>query len=156
MWKYTKIYKLTQEKLINNGMYLMNRKPTRSDKGTHKCMDHYYSNRPEKVKEITQEYFSSSDHSVVELIRHMKIENSEEVFINKRNWKDIDFKEINAMIINDPFYIDMLEDEDPDKLANYIVGIINASLDSKAKITRTKIREKEKEKYSKDTRELIH
>ena len=85
------LYFSNNEKLINNGMKLINNEPTRFEGGIERGLDHIYSNRIEKMYKFNQSNFTSSDHSILHYYRQMKVQQSEETYILTRQWNKINY-----------------------------------------------------------------
>ena len=73
------------------------------------------------------------------LIRKMKINRCEEIIYETRNYNKIDFNKINENIINEENYIRMLENENPDEIAEYLIDILNKEMDLQEPIRKIKI-----------------
>ena len=153
--KFNKLYKLTNEKLIQNGMKLMNSEPTRISMNKGKVLDQIYLNRRDKMYNIVQNDFTKSDHSLLEYNRHMKIEPREEKMKETREWAKIDYDIINENIKSDPFYLTALQETDSNKIADFMISRINHELNKQSELRRIKIRKNEENKYSEYTLDLI-
>ena len=88
--------------------------------------------------------------------RRMKVNNTEETLIITRNYKNINYEEINETILNNDIYNDLLNEDDPDVLANQIIYLINSEMDNQSKERKVKIKEKKVNKYSEETLDLIN
>ena len=152
---HNKIYKIVEEKMTKNGFITMNRKTTRGKGLKGKALDHFYTNRPDKMHSIVVHNDTESDHAAVEYNRHMKIEGCEEIYINSRKWENIDYDIINEKIKNDPNYIRALEENNPDNLAEYMIHQINSKLDEQEPLRKINITKIDKQKYSKELVMLI-
>ena len=141
--------------MTKNGFVTMNREPTRGKDKNGKSMDHFYTNRPDKMHSIIIHKDTESDHAAVEYNRHMKVEGSEEIYIQSRKWDNIDYDIINENIKNDPNYIRALEETNPDNLAEYIIFQINSNLDKQAPLRKINVTKLEKQKYSKELLKTI-
>ena len=115
---------MIKERMNDNGMKIINKKPTRNGR----ILDHIYTNKPEKIINLSQEDNTTSDHSLLEINRSMKIDTIEETIINTRNYKIINYDNINENIINNEEYENMLNSEDPDFINENLVRIINEEL----------------------------
>ena len=154
--KHKNIKKYINEKLINNGMKLINNEPTRFEGGIERGLDHIYSNRIEKMYKFNQSNFTSSDHSILHYYRQMKVQQSEETYILTRQWNKINYDEVNQNIINHPNYIESLSNNDSNKIANFIIQQINLNLDKQSEIRKIKIKNDKKMKYSPETIDKIN
>ena len=112
---------MIKERMNDNNLKIINKKPTRNNK----ILDHIYSNKPEKILNTIQQDQTTSDHSIIEMTRSMKINTIEETVILTRNYKIIDYKIINENIINDLNYKNMLTSTDPNFINDNLVKMIN-------------------------------
>ena len=129
----------------------MNNKPTRS----RRCIDHILTTRPDKLFKLEQIDITDSDHSILIYHRFMNIIPAEETFILTRDYKIIDFTHVNQRILNEQNYVRALTEEDPNRLAEYIIFTVNKHLDEQSQLRKVKIRDEIKEKYSQETIDLI-
>ena len=136
--------------MTKNGFITMNRKTTRGKGLKGKALDHFYTNRPDKMHSIVVHNDTESDHAAVEYNRHMKIEGCEEIYINSRKWENIDYDIINEKIKNVPNYIRALEENNPDNLAEYMIHQISSKLDEQEPLRKINITKIDKQKYSKE------
>ena len=111
--KFNPMLRMIKQRLNDNGLVMANKKETRLNT----ILDHVYTNKIKKIFEINQEDNTTSDHSLIEIVRKMKIDMVEETMIEIRNFKIINYDEINHNIINDNIYNKLLEDDDPNKIA---------------------------------------
>ena len=88
---------------------------------------------------------------MLDYIRHMKIESAEEKFVMTRKWNLIDYEAINQNIIENEHYQVALNDNDSNRIADYIVNQINANLDLYSEMKRMKVKTREDHKYSANT-----
>ena len=96
-----------------------------------------------------------SDHSLIIINRKMKINQSEEMKVETRKFKEIDYELINSNIINNEMYERLLHEEEPNFLTDNLVRIINEELDYQAPLKKITIKEKSDKKYTQETIELI-
>ena len=149
--RFISMNKMIKERLSDNGMKMMIKQNTRNDK----ILDHFYTNKMEKIEEIKVDNDSTSDHNKIIIKRNMKIDNIEEAIIMSRKYKNINYDTINENIINDNDYQSILNEEDPETISNYLINIINNEMDKQEKIKKIKIKEKNNNKYSQSTLDLI-
>ena len=76
-------------------------------------LDHIYSNKTSKTQNVIMNDDSYSDHSILILIRSMKINKVEENLFLSRNTKDVDFYILENNIFNNPKYINTLIEKIP-------------------------------------------
>ena len=136
-------------------MRLVNKDPTRFEGNVERGLDHFYTNKIDKLFKFSQSEFTTSDHSQLEYDRHMKINVCEEQYILTRQWNKINFETINENIINDENYLNALEDDNSDRIANYIVEQINKNLDAQSELRKVKVSKNKDQKYSNETLEII-
>ena len=153
--KYQRIKKYIKEKLLDNGMRLVNSSPTRFEGGIERGLDHIYTNRIDKLYNFTQTDHTSSDHSMLQYQRHMKVQACEESYILTRQWEKIDFDLINENILNSENYNEALHDNDPNKIAEFMIHQINYNLDLQSELKKVKVKNTEQMKYTKETLEKI-
>ena len=118
---------------------LMNNKPTRILDKCQSQIDHFYTNYPGKIKSIEQDDDTLSDHSVIIATRQMKINNSEEKYQITRRYEKIDDDQINNEIFESEQYFNILEQENPDIIAEQLIEMITEKLDNQSKLTKVKI-----------------
>ena len=133
-------------------MNLINTRNTRNNS----ILDHFYTNRVDKIERIEQDDDSFSDHSIMEITRKMKMSQTEEKLIQTRNYKIIDYDLINLNIINNEKYIRLLQEEDIDYITENLVSILNSELESQSKLRKIKIEEKNEKTFSEETIHLIN
>ena len=143
--------KMVKEKILDYGFTMMINKETRGKA----ILDHMYTNKVEKINSVDIDRNTTSDHSINSVIIKMKVNTIEEPMINTRNFKIINYEEINYNIINSENYNKMLTEEDPDVITNDLIEIINKELDKQSKEKKFKIKEKITNKYSQETIHLI-
>ena len=118
-------------------------------------LDHYYTNRPEKISNIHAYYHHSSDHKLVMAIRHSKAEISKPRIIQKRVYKNFcpsSFKNEVAKISWFQLYMcDSVE-----VAVNIFTQEINRILDVMAPIKTIQVRHNYAPWISDNTRKLIN
>ena len=87
-----------KETFIDNNLTLMNTLPTRILEGKKSQIDHFWTNKPKKIKCVEQNYNTFSDHSLLIIHRHMKVNHSEEQYIIQRKYNQIDFEKMKRKI----------------------------------------------------------
>ena len=80
---------------FDNNIKIINRKPTRTEANKKSVLDHFYTNHPKKIKCVEQNDDTNSDHSMLKILRHMKLTQSEEQYTFTRDYKKIDFDRVN-------------------------------------------------------------
>ena len=148
---FNKMSSMIKDKLIDNGMILINNKETRNKA----LLDHIYTNKIDKIESINQDDNTTSDHSLLEFSRNMKINKIEETLIETRNFKKIDYEKLNNDIMNNEKYLSTLEEDDTEIIAENIINIINDEMDNQSILRKIKIKEKEEKKYTDGLIELI-
>ena len=73
------------------------------------------TNKTDKIKNNYQIHDEESDHDPIVLIRQMKVDQTEEKYINVRNIKEIDKDLINNDILNHSIYMENLTENNSDK-----------------------------------------
>merc|ERR1712059_153645 len=79
---FNSMSKMIRNRLIDNGLNIINNKNTRENSR----LDHFYTNSIEKISEMKQEDNTSSDHSMLIALRKMKVNKSEEIVIETRDF----------------------------------------------------------------------
>ena len=143
---------MIKERILDNGLVMINNRNTRNNK----ILDHFYTNNIEKIENIYIEGDTTSDHNMVIVNRKMKVNNTEETIIVIRNYKDLNYEEMNENIINEEDYRDLLIEEDPEILATRIIEMINSNMDKQSKERRIKVKDKKINKYTQETIDLIN
>ena len=141
--------------LLDQNMSLMHKNITRVQGNNKSCLDITLSNQPYKMKEIKLVEDTTSDHYLTIYDRLMNVNQAEEKYIKSRVYSAIDYEKINENLINSDRYWNIFNEENTDKIAEEIVQIINEELDKQSILKKRKIQNKEKEKYSKETINLI-
>lgn len=141
--------------LLDQNMSLMHKNITRVQGNNKSCLDITLSNQPYKMKEIKLVEDTTSDHYLTIYDRLMNVNQAEEKYIKSRVYSAIDYEKINENLINSDRYWNIFNEENTDKIAEEIVQIINEELNKQSILKKRKIQNKEKEKYSKETINLI-
>ena len=141
---------------FDNNIKIINRKPTRTEANKKSVLDHFYTNHPKKIKCVEQNDDTNSDHSMLKILRHMKVTQSEEQYTFTRDYKKIDFDRVNQEIMDSDIYFEILESENPDYIAENIIELINSKLDDQSKLKKIKIKKKEETYFSQKIEELVH
>ena len=94
--KFNQMYKIIKNKLFSKDMTQLVKTNTREKQ----ILDHIYTNKINKIKNIQIRDDSYSDHSILIITRAMQIKNVEETLINIRNTKNINYDELENKIFN--------------------------------------------------------
>ena len=86
----------------------------------------------------------------------MKIEQSEERYIIKRDYRKINFEEVAKNIFEDNEYIKAFEEKEPDQITEMVIELINKYLDKFSKFRKIKIRKPNEKPKSRKIEELIN
>merc|ERR1712055_373743 len=108
---------LVKTNLIDNGMKLLNHKPTFfCQNGIYKSqLDAIFSNKVDKISKLIQVKGTLSDHDVIGCIREMNITEVEEKFFFSRDLNKLNPDELNAKIIDHNLYQEALSDNNSDQ-----------------------------------------
>ena len=102
-------------------------------------LDQIYTNKISKIQNVIIKDDRYSDHSILILIRSMKINKVEENLFLSRNTKNVDFYKLENNIFNNTKYNSMLKEKDTNQSAENIINIIldeyNIIAPQKKKIT---------------------
>ena len=109
-----------------------------------KILDHIYTNYPNKIHRSYIEEDSSSDHSFVTIEKKMKFTEDEEEFRITRDWKKIDYVQLNNNFKNSDKYVYLLTDNDPDRIAINLINEIQYNFELMAPIIKIKINKDKK------------
>merc|ERR1712055_943583 len=108
--KNNQMYNTIKSKLFTKNMIQLVKNNTREQT----ILDHIYTNKTNKIKNIIIKDDSFSDHSILILNRSMKINSVEENLFIYRNMKDIDIYKLENKIIENPKYINTLNESNID------------------------------------------
>ena len=153
---YNTMSNLIKENILDKGFKLINSLSTRRMGGSESLLDHYYTNKPSKIKSIQQIDDTSSDHSILIICRQMNITEAEEKYILTRNYSKINFEMVENEILDREEYFEVFESEDPHKISEKIISLINSALDNQSKIQKVKIPKHEEKYFSQKVEELLH
>ena len=107
---FYQMYNTIKSKLFTKNMIQLVKNNTREQK----ILDHIYTNKTNKIKNIIIKDDSFSDHSILIVTRSMKINNVEENLFVYRNTKDLDFYKLENNIFNNPNYSNTLNESNID------------------------------------------
>ena len=113
------MYKSLKNNLFSKNMVQIVKNNTRENK----ILDHIYVNKINKIKNIQVIDDSFSDHSILSLSRSMNINSIEENLIIVRNLNKIDKYKLENNIFNNTKYIETLNENDSNILAENIINI---------------------------------
>ena len=110
----------------------------KEDTRMNKTLDHIYFNSMNKVHRAYVELDSDSDHNFIILEEKMKVNLCEERYHFTRKYNSLDFLKLNYDIVSDPDYINMLQDNNINRLTENLIRVIQCHLDFQAPILKVK------------------
>ena len=117
-------------------------------------LDHYFSNRPDKISSVQSHHCGGSDHMLIMGVRHSKSFQSRPKYIRKRSYKDFDpqafLKEVQQ--VN---WLDLYLSTDVDEAVKIFSQRLTDILDVMAPVKTFQVRTKFVPWLSKDTVELM-
>lgn len=137
-----KLVVMLKEEILNKDTIKLNKEPTWNIVNNPKCIDHMYTNNPQKIKHFTTEEHIDVDHTIQILIREGQIESQGPMYIKTRKMKDFNNNDFMKRITEHPQYIEALTDKDPDEIAIKTQKILTEILDEIAPIKKIQIRQK--------------
>ena len=146
------MYTTIKNKLFSKNMTQLVKDNTREQQ----ILDHIYTNKVNKIQNVIIKDDSYSDHSILILIRSMKINKVEENLFLSRNINNVDFIKLENSIFNNTKYNSTLSEKNTNQSAENIINIILDEYDIIAPPKKIKIHNNEKETISKSTNILIN
>ena len=135
---------IIKECLLDNGFSLLNMEPTRPNANRKSVLDHFYTNNVDKIKYVKTYIDTVSDHAAILGTRAMQIMQSEEQYILKRDFKKIDFEQVNMNILNDQRSQKIIQSEDTEYIGGTLIKMINEHLDFYSNEKKVKIQSDDK------------
>ena len=117
-------------------------------------LDHYYTNRTDKVSNIEKHYCGGSDHMLISGVRHSKSIRSSPKYIRKRCYKNFD-SEVFVSRVQQLQWLDVYLCEDVDEAVHLLCSNLTNILDEMAPMRTIQIRTKYNQFISKETLEMM-
>ena len=117
-------------------------------------LDHFYSNRPEKISNIQKHYWGGSDHMLITGIRHSKAVKNCPKYIRKRCYKHFD-KNLFVDKVSQLSWLEVYLSEDVDEAVHLLSKNLTNVLDEMAPLRTIQIRKNYNPFISKETKELM-
>ena len=149
--KFNQMYKSIINNLFTKNMIQIVKNNTRENK----ILDHIYVNKINKIKNTHVIDDSFSDHSILSVSRSMSISKVEETLLIVRNLKNIDYYKLENNIYNNKKYLETLNENDTNIIAENIIEIILEEYNKLAPSKKIKLKNDEKDNISKATNILI-
>ena len=116
--------------------------PTRHWPGqTPSGLDHYYTNRPEKLSAVMTQHRGGSDHMLIYAVRYSQSVKSRPRYIRKRSYKDFKPKEFIAAV-QQLSWFDIYSCEDVNTAVNLLTSKLTGVLDIMAPMRTIQVRKK--------------
>ena len=132
--KLKSLIDLLFEKIIPHGIAQLVTVPTRSWPGQKdRCLDHVYTNKPEKLSDIAVHRIGGSDHKVVCFTRYAKSMVRNVRYIRKRCFKNFDGEEFMREVA-EMRWVDVYLTEDVNVAVHLLTAKLSAALDKHALI----------------------
>jgi hypothetical protein len=127
--KYTKeiieLHQALHDTILSTGTTTMNNQITRQQRGAKpSCLDHCYSNTPNKMAEVLTKWKGGSDHAM--LLAHYSYATRTQLpgFLITRNRAQLTPAKINNMLSESQDLKNILNEQDPNKIANTLTKIL--------------------------------
>ena len=134
-----KLMNILKSNLIDKGINLLNDKHTFRRTDYSSQLDVIFSNRPQKINNISQNDELDSDHSSITCTRNININSAEERLILVRNFKNIDPVNLNLQILTHEKYQPTLISSNANEICENTITILNDVFNSLAPEKRIKI-----------------
>ena len=133
------LYLMLRERILNTGTTKVNSEYTRSENqpgGRISCLDHIYTNHPEKINNHTTIHSTFSDHSMVILNKRVKKLESQRSYIKIRSMKNMNIPLYKENIENHNLFISTLYEPEPQVISTNITTMLQDSLKTMAPVVR--------------------
>ena len=143
------------DRIIPHGFAQLVTTATRTWRGQESsCLDHHYSNHPEKVSNVHAYYTGASDHKLILATRYTKAAVVKPKFIRKRSYKDFDPEEFKSEV-KKISWIDLYLCENVDLAVEIITDKLTSILNRMAPVKTIQVRSKYAPWVSEQTKEII-
>ena len=142
-------------RIFPHGVSLMVGEPTRAENGVEiSCLDHAYTNKPEKLAPVQTLWTGMSDHKLLKIKRHSKSIQNKVRFTRKRTFKNFNKEEFKRRVRNMAELKLIEETSNVDEAAKLLTEGITRILDEMAPVKTIQVREKYAPHLSEETKEL--
>ena len=148
--KQRNMIELLQEKILPFGVYQQVSVPTHMES----CLDHLYTNKPEKLCDVMALNNGGSDHKIISTVRYAKNIERSARYIRKRCFKKFDAEAFKADV-SEVSWFDIYMEENVDEAVRKLTAKITAILDKWAPVRTIQLRQKYAPWLSDQTKELI-
>ena len=140
------------DRIISHGFVQLITGPTRVQRGqTPSGLDHYYTNRPQRVNNIHAFYQGSSDHKLIFAVRHSEVKFSKARITMKRSYKnfnpDLFLEEVRRIS-----WWEVYSCEDVENATELFTNKLNNILNRMAPVKKIQVRSKYAPWMSKETK----
>ena len=116
--------------------------PTRHWPGqTPSGLDHYYTNKPDKLSPVTSQYCGGSDHMLIHAVRYSRAIKSSSKYVRKRSYKNFNPGDFVAAV-QQCSWLDLYLCEDVDSAVRLLSDKITFILDAMAPMRTVQVRKK--------------
>ena len=136
------LYLELREKILTTGTTKLNTEYTRVDNqpgGRISCLDHVYTNMPQKISSFTTHHNTFSDHSMVEVNKNVKNKITNKKYIKIRSLKNYRPAQFVENVKNHYKYIETMHEVDTNTIARNITQIMQESVSDMAPIRRIQL-----------------
>ena len=142
-------------RIIPHGVTQLVTGPTRHFPGQVSTgLDHYYSNKPEKLSPVQKHHLGGSDHMMISAVRHSKTIRSSPKYIRKRSFKNFD-PQLFVATVQQVSWLDVYLCNDVDEAVELFSNKITEILDVMAPMKTIQVRTNYSPWLSKETLELM-
>ena len=152
------LYKVLKEKIlftgttkVNNEYTLQDNKPT----GRKSCLDHCYTNVPQKINSYTTHHSTFSDHTLLEVNKAARNIQNEKKYIKIRSLKNYEPQTFKENILNHLLLVETMYEVETNTIANNITEILQQSVNDMAPVVRIQISAKNSKALSPAARQIL-
>ena len=149
---FKKRINIIKDQLLGNNFFQLIKSDTRNQK----ILDHIYYNNLSKLQRVYVDIDSDSDHNFIIIEKKMKVNLCEERYHITRRFYSIDFDKLNNDIMCDLDYINMLQDDNIERITENLTRVIRCHLDKQAPLIKIKSNESNVAELSNETKDLIN
>ena len=151
---------LVQDYLLETSSFQLVRENTRSGSGTGgevslACLDHCYSDVPEKISDVKTVAAGNSDHLAVIIKKSVRFPVSKPQTVRKRNYKNFDIKAFLCDVNNSDMNVNVPQAENLDEAADIFEKTFKSILDAHAPLKTFQMRKNYSPFITQETKDLI-
>ena len=117
-------------------------------------LDHYYTNRPDKISQVSTQYCGGSDHMLIFATRYSRAIKTQPRYVRKRSFKNFNFQEFVAAV-QEIQWLDLYLSEDVNAAVQILSSKLTFILDTMAPMRTIQVRVKYAPWLTKTTVDLM-